>query len=232
MRPPLPSSFAFRRHSAAQRAARFQNAHQGAKPPGNPQRGKDSRGERPGHPETGGVAAGAPGHPDRGVEHPRTLPPRAAAQNAPRAIPATPGAAVQRRAGIAVVPTVLDHLKDVAIHVIQTEGVRRKRAYGRGLLMIPLAAAAIAMRPVHADLVAPAVLGAFPPAPRTPNPPRSATGIRYKSLDRISAFTKVAAIGDALDDFVRIALQVRKDIGWRVGILGGKCAHQVMGVRA
>src|ERR687888_218486 len=52
---------------------------------------------------------------------------------------------------------ILYPLPHIAYRVIQPPGVRRERAYRRRLLVIPLAAAAIAVSAVLPDLIAPPI---------------------------------------------------------------------------
>src|SRR5688572_23520607 len=67
----------------------------------------------------------------------RTVEPRSAAHDAGGAVAGSPRAAVGGRARVVVVGTVLDPLQDIPGHIVKTEGVRRKRADGRGLDIVP-----------------------------------------------------------------------------------------------
>jgi hypothetical protein len=68
-----------------------------------------------------------------------------------------PRRAVSRRASVIVVNAIFSPPPDVADHVIKPEFIRRERADRRGLPVIPLAAAAIAVGVVVADVVAPRI---------------------------------------------------------------------------
>src|SRR5687767_12336438 len=63
-------------------------------------------------------------------------------------------------------PAILDPLPDVAMHVMKAKRICIERADGRGLLCVPLTAAAIAIRAACADLIAPSVLRLFAGARR------------------------------------------------------------------
>ena len=93
-------------------------------PPGG-KKNKGSRGERPGHAESVAAAADAGGAPapERGAEVPRNDAPGAAAQNAARTVSTSPGTSIRRRPVVTVVPTILNPLPNVAVHVIKTERV-------------------------------------------------------------------------------------------------------------
>src|SRR5947209_10094809 len=62
--------------------------------------------------------------------------PRAAAQNAKRRVTAGPGRSVRGRPRVALVPRVLYPSRDIALHVVKAEPVRRKRTDRNRLLAI------------------------------------------------------------------------------------------------
>ncbi len=115
--------------------------------------------ERTGQPEPEVVVPVVGGIPVAvgGAEVPRVVVPRAAALHAPPTVTAQPGTAVARRPFIAVVPAVLDPFPDVAMYVMQPPGIRIEAADRCRLLIVPAAAAAIAVGAVAADGVAPPV---------------------------------------------------------------------------
>ena len=95
----------------------------------------------------------------RGTQKSRRKEPGAAAHDGPLGIATRPGAAIVRR--VCIVAVAVRHpLPDIAVHVIKPKGIGRKAPHRGRLFIIPLAAAAIAVGPVAADGVAPAVAGA------------------------------------------------------------------------
>ena len=60
---------------------------------------------------------------------------------------------------MASVPAILHPLPNVAVHVVQAEGVRRERANLDSLTIVPRAAAAVAVRSACPDSVPPMVFG-------------------------------------------------------------------------
>src|ERR1700730_6836607 len=68
-----------------------------------------------------------------------------------------PGRSVLGCALVVAVQTILDPLPDVAVHIVETELVGRKRADRCRLPAVPLAAAAVAVGIIFADFVAPGI---------------------------------------------------------------------------
>src|SRR5215471_5187348 len=66
-----------------------------------------------------------------------------------------PGRAVVGCVFVIGVQTILDPLPDVAVHIVEAELVGRKRANRSASSAVPLAAAAVAVGIVFADLIAP-----------------------------------------------------------------------------
>src|SRR5208282_723346 len=77
-------------------------------------------------------------------------------ENAERAVAARPGRSVVGRAAVRWVPTVLHPLGHIPRGVVQSEGVRQERAYGRGpVALAPATICALGMsRP---DVLSPPV---------------------------------------------------------------------------
>src|SRR5262245_9427007 len=82
---------------------------------------------------------------------------RTAANEPVVAVASDPGRAVVRCAVVIGMQTILDPLPDVAVHVVEAERVGRKRADRRGLAAVKIAAAAVAVGVVFAELVAPRI---------------------------------------------------------------------------
>src|SRR4029079_8621587 len=88
-------------------------------------------------PASGGVAVG-------GAEELGIVVPGSTAQDAESAVAGGPGSAVRRRARIAALVAVLDPLPDVAVHIVETEGVAGERPHVERLLAVEaLRAAAV-----------------------------------------------------------------------------------------
>src|SRR5262245_43228099 len=68
-----------------------------------------------------------------------------------------PGRAVVGGTFVVGVPTILDPLPDIAVHIVEAELVGRKRANWSGSPAVPLAATAVAVGIVSADLIAPKI---------------------------------------------------------------------------
>ena len=84
--------------------------------------------------------------------------PSAAAHDAQIAIAtACPGATVTWSASIVVMPAVLHPLRHIAVHVMQAKGIGRKTAHRSRSIIVPAAAATIAIGPIGAYTVAPTV---------------------------------------------------------------------------
>src|SRR5580658_5339318 len=130
------------------------------KPPSD-KRDKDLRcKKRPGDPETQDVdpVVGGASFAARDAEVIWSIDPGAAADDKFAAIAAfDPRRAIRRRIFVIAVDAIFSPLKDIADHIIETQPVRSERADRRSLAFVPLAAAAIAVGVVLADVVAPGI---------------------------------------------------------------------------
>src|ERR1043166_8864442 len=95
---------------------------------------------------------------ERGTDFGRREVPGTAAVDMVRAVAACdPGRTVRRRAFVVAMDAVLDPLKNIPDHVIEAERIGLERADGRCLHVIPVAAAALAIGVVLADVIAPRI---------------------------------------------------------------------------
>ena len=92
-------------------------------------------------------------------EVPREAVPGTAAQLALITCPARPRAPITRRTPVTVVPAILHPFPHVARRIENTNGVRLETPHRCRTLIVPLAATAVAVRLVGADVVAPRVFG-------------------------------------------------------------------------
>ena len=93
--------------------------------------------------------------------------PGAATRDAYRGVSSVPSGPVGRRTRVAIVPTVLDRLPHVAVHVVEAEGVRREGTHGHVVLRL-VAAVVVAVRLVDPDLVPQLYFAAIPAAECSP----------------------------------------------------------------
>lgn len=91
----------------------------------------------------------------RGAQVNWTEVPGAATHNTQQAIGLGARFAICWQVLVILKPAVLDPLADVAVHIVETERIRPKRSNRRRLLIVPRAAAAIAVCSSNADLIAP-----------------------------------------------------------------------------
>jgi hypothetical protein len=124
------------------------------------QRNKDSMGKRPPDTEPAGDApevGGVPGAAGRAEALRIVAPGTAAKDTGTAAISAGPCRTVWGRSVIVGMIAILHPLEHVTRHVVEAERVGLERADRRGLAVIPLAAAAIAVGIFLADLVTPVI---------------------------------------------------------------------------
>src|SRR6516165_6127948 len=119
-----------------------------------------SGGKRATDPEAKLVAphVGAVGVAACGAETPRIAVPGAAAEDTATAFAFfNPSRTVLRSPVVVLVLAILDPLPDIAMHVMETECIGGERADGSRPLIVPLAAAPVAIGVPFADLVAPRI---------------------------------------------------------------------------
>src|SRR5262245_41404507 len=117
-------------------------------------------GKRPTDPEANLVVPVVGGAPVAagGAEIPRNADPSAAAEDTATAFAFfNPSRTVLRSPVVVLVLAILDPLRDIAMHVMETECIGGERADGSRPLIVPLAAAAVAIGVPFADLVAPRI---------------------------------------------------------------------------
>ena len=83
--------------------------------------------------------------------------PGTAANDTAATVTSPPRRAVRGCTLVAVVEAILHPFPDVAVHVVEAERIGGERADRRRLLVVPLAAAAVAVGVALADLVAPGI---------------------------------------------------------------------------
>jgi Autotransporter beta-domain len=122
-------------------------------------RGEGSGAKRPSQPETidvvpvGGAAPATAGR----AEVLRTEVPRTAAEDTETAVSRYPRRTIPRSSCVGAIPAILHPLIQVSVHVVETERIGFERPDRRRLLVVPLAAAVLAVRVPLADLVAPEI---------------------------------------------------------------------------
>src|SRR5262245_49949690 len=117
-------------------------------------------GKRPTDPEANLVVPVVGGAPVAagGAEIPRNADPSAAAEDTATAFAFfNPSRTVLRSPVVVLVLAILDPLRDIAMHVMETECIGGERADGSRPLIVPLAAAAVTIGVPFADLVAPRI---------------------------------------------------------------------------